>query len=166
DLAQERTASSALTNRIHELEAREAELVRQLEEQKSLCKVSRAEVERRAAEVDQLVEERQALVARIEDIEATAGSAAAQGVIGSPTQMSIVQRSEQSLVAGRGDSDLSRSRVTPGTLAFYPNNLSSYLTLSLDGMRVEYDCDTAAKDEAMCGVVMTDRPLPYDTSFG
>lgn len=59
-----------------------------------------------------------------------------------------------------------RSRVTPGTLAFYPNNLSSYLTLSLDGMRVEYDCDTAAKDEAMCGVVMTDRPLPYDTSFG
>lgn len=34
DLAQERTASSALTNRIHELEAREAELVRQLEEQK------------------------------------------------------------------------------------------------------------------------------------
>ncbi|KAF4700653.1 3-dehydrosphinganine reductase [Perkinsus olseni] len=33
-------------------------------------------------------------------------------------------------------------------------------------MGIEYDCGTAAKDEAMCGVVMTDRPLPYDTSFG
>ncbi|KAF4705048.1 3-dehydrosphinganine reductase, partial [Perkinsus olseni] len=54
DLAEEKTATSALTNRIRELETRESGLLRQLDAQK----VSRAEFDERAAQVDQLVEER------------------------------------------------------------------------------------------------------------
>ncbi|KAF4712775.1 3-dehydrosphinganine reductase, partial [Perkinsus olseni] len=158
DLADEKTATSALTNRIRELEKRESELLQQLDAQQ----VSRAEFDERAAQVDQLVEERKALMARIEEIE-TAGPGASQPTAGPP--MPAVQEGEEFAKVRRA-SDPTKSRASLHSLGFFSANLSSNLTLSTDGMGIEYDCGTAAKDEAMCGVVMTDRPLPYDTSFG
>ncbi|KAF4648395.1 3-dehydrosphinganine reductase, partial [Perkinsus olseni] len=90
DLAEEKTTSSALTNRIRELETRESELLRQLDAQK----VSRAEFDERAAQVDQLVEERKALMARIEEIETAGLGASQQPTAGSP--MPIVREGEES----------------------------------------------------------------------
>ncbi|KAF4755063.1 3-dehydrosphinganine reductase [Perkinsus olseni] len=171
DLADEKTATSALTNRIRKLEKRESELLQQLEAQKvtgtlvlfaEWRPVSRAEFDERAAQVDQLVEERKALMARIEDIE-TAGLGASQPTAGPP--MPVVREGEESAKVRRA-SDPTKSRASLHSLGFFSANLSSNLALSPDGMGIEYDCGTAAKDEAMCAVVMTDRPLPYDTSFG
>ncbi|KAF4673308.1 3-dehydrosphinganine reductase [Perkinsus chesapeaki] len=160
-LAEERTASNLLTARIQELEAKEKSLAEQLE----LMTIDREEFERRSHQVELLITEREALIARIERAEAACTDV---HMAKQPPLAETAAYPEMELkVEGALPAPASNEFVpTINTLAFCSTNLSPYITVSPNGMEAEYDCGDAAKDEVMCGVVMTDRPLPYNSSFG